>query len=931
MKKRTRILVAVGVLLALPLVAIALLPVLFGDRIASRAKAEANSAVDARIDWRDAGLSLFGDFPNLTLRLDDLTIAGTGRFAGDTLAKVGRLNVVLDLSSVLANLRRDDPIVVRSVRLDRPRLALRVLEDGAANWDIAKDTPASTEPARPMTVTLEQLDVRDGALSLDDRQAKLLASVLGFRLLLSGDFAQERFVLETSTHADSVSLDFAGVPYLTRVAVDVAADLDADMRAKKFTFRKNEVRLNDLLLAFSGSTTLAEDHTALDVAFSAPRTEFRHILSLVPAIYARDFEKLRTSGEFTMSGTVKGNYGERAFPSFTVGAKVTDGAFQYPDLPLPGRDIAFDLSIRNPGGSADSTVVRLDRFHARIGPEPIDGTMVLRTPISDPDVDLRLTGSLDLADVRKTVKLPSVNELAGRIAADIAVRSRLSYIDRKLYDRVSARGTVSVRGLAVKSADLPHPLAISEASLELSPQRAELRSLSGTIGSSDLRLSGYLDNVLPFVLRDDPLRGTATFASRRFNLDEWQSDDDSLEVIPVPANIDFTLQATVGELLYDKLTMTNARGGLRVKDQRVTLERFSVNTLGGEIGVTGFYETTDVTKPTFDVDLQMRDVDIPSAFAALTTVKALAPVARYARGNVSTDLRLAGPLDKNMVPVFTVLDGKGSLRTSDLVLQGLPVLVKVADALKLERLRNPTFDSLRASFQINGGRVHLNPFTVRVGQTALRVAGSHGIDQSLQYTLGLRVPRSELGTGANQVIAGLISRAGKTGIDLQAAEAVELEVRLGGSLTNPTVQTNLGDVVASAGESVKEAAQQEITERVDSAKARAQAQADSAVEEARRKAQAEAARLIAEAEERAAAIRAEAQKVAETVRREGNARADTLVARASNPIAKAAASAAADRLRKEANNRADQIVREADKRAADLVAEARRKAALLDK
>jgi F0F1-type ATP synthase membrane subunit b/b' len=214
---------------------------------------------------------------------------------------------------------------------------------------------------------------------------------------------------------------------------------------------------------------------------------------------------------------------------------------------------------------------------------------------------------------------------------------------------------------------------------------------------------------------------------------------------------------------------------------------------------------------------------------------------------------------------------------------------------------------------------------VHVGQVTIGVVGSNGIDQTLDYTLHLNIPRSELGGDANRAIAGLISRAGKTGIDLKAAEVIALDVRLGGTITNPTIQTNLGDVVASAGQNVKEAAQKEVAERVDSLKQRA----DSAADEARRKAQAEAERLIADAEQRAAAVRAEAQKLAETVRREGAAKADSLVARASNPLAKAAARPVADRLKKEANDRADQIVREADKRAADLVAQARSKTALL--
>ena len=923
MKTRTKILLGAGTVIVVLFVLLATLPFLFSDRIAARVKTEVNSALEARVDWHGAGLSLFGDFPNLTLRLDDLSIAGKRLFAGDTLARIHRLGVVLDLGSVLRNYRAGDAIVVRSIELERPVIALKVLEDGSANWDITKKTAPTTQKApSPFKVSLRKLDISNATISLDDRKSRLFASLVGYRQSLSGDFATDLFTLATRAHGDSVTVRFAGIPYLNHVALDLAADVNADMRNKKFTLAKNEIRLNDLRLALTGSAAMRGDDVALDLSFNTPRTDFRHILSLVPAIYMRDFQKLKTAGVLTLSGQVKGDYGDKAFPSFSVNANVANGAFQYPDLPLPARDIALDLKLRNPGGDVDSTMVRLDRFHAAIGGQPIDGTLVLRTPISDPDVDLRLTGKLDLANLRKTVKLASVKELTGKIDADVSVRTRMSYVDRKQYDRIAARGNLGVRDLTLKSADLPRDVAVTEASLQISPQRADLRSFSAQIGSSDVQLSGYVENLLPFALRGDPLRGNATFVSQRFNLDEWKSDD-SLTIIQVPGNIDFGLQATVGELIYGKLKMTNARGALRVKDKRATLDNFTMNTLGGSIAVSGFYETVDSVRPTFDTQVQLKSVDIPSAFSALTTVQMLAPVAKFARGNVSTDLHLAGALGKDMLPLFNVLDGKGALKTSDLVIQGLPLLGKIADAIKLEQLRNPTLDSLRASVQIKAGRVQVNPFTVRAGRSALQVAGSHGFDQSLQYTLGLRVARADLGAAANQAIASLISRAGRTGLNLQAADTVVLGIKVGGTITSPTVQTNLADLVASTGQSVKQAAQQAVAQQVDSLKEKA----DSAADEARKKAQAQAEQMIAQAEQQAAAIRAEAQKLADTVRFEANTRADSLVARTTNPIAKAAAQAAANRMKKEASDRADAMIREADKRANDVVAEARKKAA----
>jgi len=908
MKRSTRILAAVGTLILLAVALLFVLPLLFRDRIAQRVKTEVNRSLDARVDWRNASLTFFRDFPNLTLTLDDLTAANVGRFQGDTLAAVRHLRVVLDLASVLGNVMSGSQIIVRAVELDRPRLRLIKLEDGAANWDITRKTPETAQPqakaARPVAISLRRFQITDAAVAFDNRQTKLKASLSGFDQSLSGDFSRDLVGIQTKADADTVSVTFAGIPYLNRVQLGLTADIQADLAKKAFTLKDTELRLNDLKLGVAGSANAAGKNTGLDLAFKAPSTNFRSILSLVPAVYAHDFQKVKTAGTIAVDGRVKGEYGDSAFPSLALNAKVDNAAFQYPDLPLPARDIMMDLSITNPGGSADATVVRLQKFHMRIGRNPVDASLVLRTPLSDPDVDARVAGKVDLADVRRTMKLEGIDQLAGTVAADAAVRTRMSYVDTKQYDKVAASGTVDVANLTVKGKDLPKPLAIQEASLRLAPERAELRSFNGSIGRSDVQATGTIENLLGYMLRDDVLRGSATVRSNRFDLNEWKSGESDLQVIPVPPKIDFGLDATVAELTYDKLKMTNAHGHLRVKDQRVTLEDFRMNTLGGEIGVTGFYETTNVAKPTFDVGLKLAKVDIPSAFQAFTTVQMLAPVAKYAVGTMSTDLRVNGALGKNMMPLFPGLSGGGTVQTSSLDLKDFPPLQKVVDVTKLRFLDNPGLDALRAAFQIREGRLFVQPFDVKLGGTTMNVSGSNGLDQSLQYTLGLRVPRSLMGGAANSAIAGLVSKAGAAGIDLTAAPEIGLGIQLGGTVTNPSVKADVSSVASSVQEGAQKALQQAAAQKVDSA----------------------GMRLVQEAEQRAAGIRQEAQTLADKVKREGYQQADSLTAKATNPLLKVAAETAADQLRKQADEKAAGIISEANKQADDLVAEARQKA-----
>ena len=118
----------------------------------------------------------------------------------------------------------------------------------------------------------------------------------------------------------------------------------------------------DTASAVAGTVTTGTPDIAFDLTFAAPSTAFSELLSLVPAIYAHDFDKLQTSGTMALNGQVKGKYGPKAFPALAIRAKVASvvtaadygnfslTASQIPTysafvpLPLPG---VTDTSTRN--------------------------------------------------------------------------------------------------------------------------------------------------------------------------------------------------------------------------------------------------------------------------------------------------------------------------------------------------------------------------------------------------------------------------------------------------------------------------------------------------------------------------------------------------------------------------------------------------------
>lgn len=813
MRSRTKLALGAGLLAVAALLALFFVPLLFRDRIAARLKTEVASSVNARVDWRSASVGLLRDFPNASLSLNGLSVVGAQPFAGDTLATVKDARLVLELGSVIGFLRRGEPIVVREIVVTRPRLALRVLPDGRANWDIARPSPATTKKGKSSVgVTLRSLQLSDATITLDDQHANLALALHGLDEELRGDFASEKFVLSTRTRIDSAFARFAGIPWLSRVAIQLNAEIDADLRANRFAFRHDTLRLNELLLAFDGSATLGKPNATVDVTFAAPGTAFRSILSLVPAVYAQDFAQLKTAGTMSVSGRVRGDYGPKAFPSLAIQARVENGTFKDPSLPLPARGISMDLAIDNPGGHIDSTVVNLKRFHAEIGGRPVDARLVMRTPVSDPAVDLRLRGAVDLADVARTVKLHDVSSLAGLVAADVAMRARLSDIDASRYDRVSASGSANASRVAVRSTALPHAVALDTAALRFTPRAAQLTALAARVGNSDIRATGSLDNLLGFLMHDEELRGTGALSSTRFDLAEWQSKEKTTEVIPVPARVDFILDAAADRVTYGALAMNDVRGKLRVKDQRVTLDSLRMNTLRGSVIANGIYDTRDLAKPTFDLALKLDSIDIPSSVAAIATVQKLAPVAKLARGHVTGTMAMSGLLANDMSPVLKALSGKGDLRTG----------------------------AMRLAFDVMNGRVNVKPFDLALGGMKVPLGGANGIGRVADV-------RQQADSAATEARRRATEQANRIVAD---AEAQAASIRAQGRAVADSARKQAGvradSLLAKATNPVARVAAQAATDRM---KREADQQADRIVREADAKADA----VVAQAKQRAGA------------------------------------------------------------------------------
>ncbi|MDT8402728.1 MAG: AsmA-like C-terminal region-containing protein [Bacteroidales bacterium] len=945
MKKAIRIILRItGILILVILLAAIIIPSLFKEEIKEKVVNVANEKINAELTIGDFGITLLRNFPNLTFRLKDVSITGVNEFAGDTLAGLKSFNLVFDITSLFSRLGYR----IKAIEIDRPLANALILEDGTANYDILKegggseDVPDELDDNEPvpgkegvkeLNFSLKKFEIKDGSISATDRKGEMEVSIRDLDLLLSGKMAHNNTDLLLTMNIKAMDFSKGGLKYLKDAAVSSKFDIGADLQNNFYELNNNYLAINALKLIFDGSVKLEGEDITTDLNVGTEDTDFKSVLSLVPAVFMQGFEDLKTEGRFSISGDIKGRYSsaDSIYPDIMLEFLVKDGFISYPDLPEQISNINLAALLTVDGSNLDNTLIDLTHFHFELAENPFDMSLSLRTPISDPEFNADFKGKIDLEALANAVPV-DLNELKGIIDVALGLEGRMSMIENKDFDSFQAAGAIKLRGFEVAMEDLP-PVGIEVADFNFTPRFAALDRLSMNVAGNDINLKGRLENYLPYVFRGETIRGQLELYSDYIDLDTILSYlpvdtvevDDTLAIptIKLPENIDFEFISQIDRLTYSPLEASDIKGNILLKEGVLLIRETGLRTLGGNIVMNAEYDSRDTINPWLNADLSVNGLGIKQSFTTFNTVKKLAPLADGMNGDISLSFDFSALLGEGMMPLAESINGSGNIISDEIQLVSSPIFNKFTSVLQIGENYTNTLKDLDVYFEVKNGRVYIKPFDTMLGDMKLNIRGDHGLDQSINYLMKLEIPSSKLPRGMSTLLTGLAANAALMGIEYYQPEVIKMDVNIGGSIKDPQVRPSLGLGGGSTlKETLQDAAAGLVEEKVEEVRGQV-------ADEARKQAD----KILAEARERADLLKAEADEAARKIRLEADKNAQKLIDEAADKgaLARMAAEKAAAKLRDEADIRASGLEKEAQKQADMIMEEARAKAGELIK
>lgn len=935
-----------GISLIFIIIALILIPIFFKDQLKDMVITEVNKSLNAKLSLKDFDLTFISTFPRMTVVLNEAKLEGVKDFKGVTLMDIKELRAHVGFWDVVSG----DQISIKSIEVIDPTFDVRVLQDGTANYDIVKPdsvkTPEELEEPSSFKLSLQDYSIKNGQISYSDEASNMHAKLKNLNHSGKGDLTADVIDFVTKTTIDELSYDMDGVSYLTTVKTNADVNLLMEFTEKtsKFTLKENKIDLNSLSFSIDGFYSMLEGYDDMDLKLNAKETKFKDLLSLIPTFYQSGYESMVSSGNLKIDGFVKGQMDDKRMPGWDFGLLVKNGSVNYPDLPGKISNIQVDAGSKFVGG-ADLNKMTADvkSFHANFGKNSIDGNLSLRSMMTDPFIQSKILANVDLSTMKDFVPMTEGEKYDGILDADIEVKGKMSDLDKGDYEAFTAKGNLTLSDMLYSSKDLPDDVNIKKMGFDFSPQHMSLTEMDAKIGASDISANGKIENYLGYLLRDDKLKGAFNVSSNYLDLDALMPASEtpaatektaapapaaaSDEYILIPDNIDFALNTDIKKARYNGMDITNIKGAVGLNNEIATMKNVSLNAMGGTIGLEGNYNTQNHTKPVVDFGYKLKNIDIHELATNFITVEKLAPITKYARGTISSSFDMKTGITPDFSPILTSISCLGDISSNSIKIEGFELFDKIADKTKLKQFKDQTLKNFYTKFNVNDGKVSLEPFDLKVGSITSKVSGYTGLDKIMNYTMALNVPKDQIPAEMIKTVESAMSKLQALSPKLNVGalpDFIPVNVNVSGLYKNPTITSDFKEQILKATGNFKDDLINSIKETVkDSVKTII----NNKVEEVKEDFNAKKKEIMDKAQIEANKVKASAKKAADVVRDEGAKNAAQLMTEAgNNPIKKKAAEIAGKKLTDEAEKKAVKIEQEGNAKADGIMSKAQEQA-----
>lgn len=417
----------------------------------------ANQTLNAHLDMESVELTFFSTFPQFGLKVKNGSLVSkalndSSWCKTDSLLSFKECVLTVNPIAYLT----ENHIVVHNLSLEEVAVYAYRNKTGKANWEVTRasvDTiPADTASTDfNSEIDIRNIELKHANLVFDDRNTDIYSRIDDANLKLRLSLTKGISTLGLKFDNKNILFWQQGELLVNKIATSLRTDIMVDRQTAVWKLKDTELDVNGIRLDVNGAfrrDTVAKT-IGMDLEYGLHAPSMETVLRMIPKSYVKD-TKVSAKGEVTVSGRVRGVYGDKKLPAVSLKIGIKEASAQYKGLPYGIDEVTADFDAYVDLMRHQPSYLNLKIFHFKGAHTEVLADAKVDDLLDDPLITFHTKSTVDLDALAKTFPLQESVTITGKLDADMGMKCRLSALKKQDIGRMKLGGKLELKDFELK-------------------------------------------------------------------------------------------------------------------------------------------------------------------------------------------------------------------------------------------------------------------------------------------------------------------------------------------------------------------------------------------------------------------------------------------------------------------------------------------------
>lgn len=412
----------------------------------------ANQTLNAHLDMESVELTFFSTFPQFGLKVKNGSLVSkalndSSWCKTDSLLSFKECVLTVNPIAYLTENR----IVVHNLSLEEVAVYAYRNKTGKANWEVTRASADTASTDFNSEIDIRNIELKHANLVFDDRNTDIYSRIDDANLKLRLSLTKGISTLGLKFDNKNILFWQQGELLVNKIATSLRTDIMVDRQTAVWKLKDTELDVNGIRLDVNGAfrrDTVAKT-IGMDLEYGLHAPSMETVLRMIPKSYVKD-TKVSAKGEVTVSGRVRGVYGDKKLPAVSLKIGIKEASAQYKGLPYGIDEVTADFDAYVDLMRHQPSYLNLKIFHFKGAHTEVLADAKVDDLLDDPLITFHTKSTVDLDALAKTFPLQESVTITGKLDADMGMKCRLSALKKQDIGRMKLGGKLELKDFELK-------------------------------------------------------------------------------------------------------------------------------------------------------------------------------------------------------------------------------------------------------------------------------------------------------------------------------------------------------------------------------------------------------------------------------------------------------------------------------------------------